>query len=270
TFLLLYATFRVITRRGAALALATVAIASPVMAFPLAMGITDPPVIALTCLALALVARFRGDRWWPGIVLGVVCAMKYTAWPALAVLTVMVAVRDGARAGARFGATALGTAIALAAALAPAALRHPSAIVANTVAYPLGLTAAYSPAQSPLPGHLLATLGPAGHAAAITLLALAGVALAASLITAPPASPARQPGPSGGTDRPRADRAVRAVAGDPVRLLLLPARPVRLGGARRRPGSRRFGGPLQRGERGGDPRPRGFEPVGKLPPRVRA
>src|SRR5215469_11608313 len=78
TFLLLYATFRVITRRGAALALAAVAIASPVMAFPLAMGITDPPVIALTCLALAVVTRSRGDRWPTGVVLGVVCAMKYT------------------------------------------------------------------------------------------------------------------------------------------------------------------------------------------------
>jgi hypothetical protein len=194
TFLLLYATFRVITRRGAALALAAVAVASPVMAFPLAMGITDPPVIALTCLALALVTRFRGDSWPPGVVLGVVCAMKYTAWPALAVLTVMVVVRDGARAGARFSATALGTAIALAAALAPAALRHPSAIVANTVAYPLGLTDAHSPAQSPLPGHLLATLGPSGHAAAIVLLVTAGVALAASLLIAPPASPARAAG----------------------------------------------------------------------------
>jgi len=164
------------------------------MAFPLAMGITDPPVIALTCLALALLTRFRGDSWPPGVVLGVVCAMKYTAWPALAVLTVMVVVRDGARAGARFSATALGTAVALAAALAPAALRHPSAIVANTVAYPLGLTDAHSPAQSPLPGHLLATLGPAGHAAAIVLLVTAGAALAASLIIAPPASPARAAG----------------------------------------------------------------------------
>src|SRR5215472_17398430 len=41
-------------RRGrtAALGLAAFATASPVLAFPLALGITDPPVIALTCLAL--------------------------------------------------------------------------------------------------------------------------------------------------------------------------------------------------------------------------
>lgn len=201
TFLLLYATVRVTAKRGAvnrltanrgaALTLGALALASPVMAFPLAMGITDPPVIALTCLALALRTRgSRGSRR-SALVLGVVCAMKYTAWPALAVLVVLVKARDGARAAAGFTATALGAAIALSAALAPAALSHPGAIGENTVAYPLGLTAARSPAQSPLPGHLLATLGPAGHAAAIALLAAAGLVLAVSLIIAPPMTPAR-------------------------------------------------------------------------------
>jgi Glycosyltransferase family 87 len=206
TFLLLYATFRITSKkrsaelragttgRGAAITLAALAIASPVMAFPLAMGITDPPVIALTCLTLAMLTRGAyGTRrlWQAAIVLGVVCAMKYTAWPALAVLVVMVRARDGGRAAARFGAVALGTAAALTAALAPAALLSPDSLPRNTVAYPLGLTGATSPAQSPLPGHLLATLGSAGHAAAIALLAAAGVALAVSLIIAAPASPAR-------------------------------------------------------------------------------
>ena len=198
TFLLLLAAFRIsrisrISRIGdipvTSLGLAALAISSPVMAFPLAEGITDPPVIALTCLALALLIRFGGG-WQPAVALGVVCAMKYTAWPALAVLVVMVIVSDGGRAAARFTATALGTAIALTAALAPAGILHPAAIVANTVAYPLGLTAARSPAASPLPGHLLASLGPAGHAAAIALLLAAGAALVASLISAPPRTPA--------------------------------------------------------------------------------
>jgi hypothetical protein len=182
---------RTVAGRGAAFGLAAVAVSSPVMAFPLAMGITDPPVIALTCLSLALLTRVRGDNRRSALVLGVACAMKYTAWPALAVLTVMVAVRDGTRAAVGYAATTLGTAVALAAALAPAALVSPAAILRNTVAYPLGLTAARSPAQSPLPGHLLATLGPAGHTAAITLLAAAGLALAVSLLIAPPATPAQ-------------------------------------------------------------------------------
>jgi len=211
TFGLLFATFLVTTRRSssariaaarisateitagrsAAACLAAFALASPVMAFPLAMGITDPPVIALTCLSLALLTGVRARYWQSAAVLGVACAMKYTAWPAFAVVVVMIAARDGARAALRFGAAALGTAVALAAALAPAALAHPAAIVQNTVAYPLGLTTAHSPAQSPLPGHLLATLGPAGHAAAIALLAAAGLALAVSLVTAPPVTPAQ-------------------------------------------------------------------------------
>jgi hypothetical protein len=203
TFLLLYATFLVTLapreggRRRAALGLAAFWLACPVMALPLTMGITDPPVIALTCLALALLARGgraapagAGRRDAAALVLGVACAMKYTAWPALAIIAVLVATRAGARSAVRFTAIALAAAAALVAALAPAALRHPASILRNTVAYPLGLTSAKSPAQSPLPGHLLATLGPGGHLAALALLAAAGLATAASLVLAPPATPA--------------------------------------------------------------------------------
>jgi len=234
TFVLLYVTFRALRIPGrAALGWAAFALSCPIIAFPLTMGITDPPVIALTCLALALLARRPVQAEAPGpragaqntragaqdpragapsqtaaqtgapgqtavrrglvlaaIVLGVACAMKYTAWPALAVIVVMVLARDGVRAGIRFAGIATGTAVALVAALAPAALPHPAAIIANTVAYPLGLTTAKSPAQSPLPGHLLATLGPGGHAAALVLLAVAGLAIVASLVLAPPVTPA--------------------------------------------------------------------------------
>src|SRR6202020_3518013 len=76
TFLLLYATFRVTPgpavttgnegRRGDALGRAAFWLACPVMAYPLTMGITDPPVIALICLALALLARhFAGSPGRP-------------------------------------------------------------------------------------------------------------------------------------------------------------------------------------------------------------
>jgi hypothetical protein len=205
TFLLLYATFRVTLapraagHRRAALGHAAFWLSCPVMAFPLTMGITDPPVIALTCLALALLARSgrtaqararRRDVVAAALVLGVACAMKYTAWPALAIIAVMVAARAGTRSAVRFSAVVLAAAAALVAALAPAALRHPASILQNTVAYPLGLTAAKSPAQSPLPGHLLATLGSGGHLAALVLLGAAGLATAASLALAPPATPA--------------------------------------------------------------------------------
>jgi hypothetical protein len=209
TFALLYATLRIVVGRasagratpgqvtpgrGACAALAAFAIASPVMAFPLAMGITDPPIIALTCLSLALLTRGSARVWQPAVVLGIACAMKYTAWPALAVIVVMIAARDGARAAVKFAAITLATAAALAVVLAPGALSSPASIIQNTVAYPLGLTTARSPAASPLPGHLLSTLGPGGHGAALGLLAAAGLALAVSLVVAPPRTPAQAAG----------------------------------------------------------------------------
>jgi hypothetical protein len=209
TFLLLAAAFRIALGErawtGRSLHLAAFAVASPVLAFPLAEGITDPPVLALTCLALALLAgpahagagrarsAARPGAWLaPGaraaaITIGVACAMKYTAWPAVAVLTAMIAARDGARPAARFAATAVGAAAVLTAGLAPAAMAAPAALIQNTLAYPLGLTRVRTPAQSPLPGHVLATLGPAGHLAAIMLLIAAGLGIAASLVTRPTA-----------------------------------------------------------------------------------
>jgi hypothetical protein len=175
--------------RGAAWAAAAFAVASPVMALSIAVGITDGPIIALVILAMALAVRRDGPAWLAAIVLGVACAMKYTAWPALAVLVVMVAARDGGRAAIRFAATALAAAGALVVALAPAAFTGRAglaALAANTIGYPLGLTHTRSPAQSPLPGHLLTTLGPAGHAVALGLLIASGLAIAAWVVARPP------------------------------------------------------------------------------------
>src|ERR1700735_1478525 len=215
TLALLAVAFRVTTpsgwparrRRAVAARAAVLAVVSPVMAFPLAEGITDPPVLALIILTLALLTRSAPGRWpgWPAIAaLAVACAMKYTAWPALAVLTALVAARHGARAAAGLAAGTLAAAVVLAGAgpaagglpapAAPAVLAHPGTALANTIAYPLGLTHAPSPAQSPLPGHLLATHGSAGHVAALVLLIIAGLALAASLVIGPPATPAAAAG----------------------------------------------------------------------------
>jgi hypothetical protein len=71
--------------------------------------------------------------------------------------------------------------------MAPAALHYPYAFLQNTVLFPLGLTRHETPAASPLPGHLLAMTGTAGHWAAVGLLLIAGLGFAASLIVAPPA-----------------------------------------------------------------------------------
>jgi len=172
--------------RGAAWWFAVFAVASPLLALPLAVGITDPPVTALTCLALAFVARCRRMPVAAGVTIGVACAMKATAWPALAVIAALLVARDGPRAAGRFVAAAALTGAGLVAATAPALLTKPGALLRNTVLFPLGLTQHKTPAASPLPGHALASLGPAGHAAAVGLLVAAGLAVAASLVVRPP------------------------------------------------------------------------------------
>src|SRR5215469_3019575 len=159
--------------------------ASPVIAFPLAVGITDPPVIALMFLTLALIARPSG-LIRAAAALGVAAAMKATAWPAVPVFTAMLAARDGARKAWRFAAATVVIAGVLAVLFAPEALANPYSFLQNTVLFPLGLTKHKTPAASPLPGHLLADTGMAGHWAAVGLLAVAGVAFVVWLIVRPP------------------------------------------------------------------------------------
>ncbi|HTW04096.1 MAG TPA: glycosyltransferase 87 family protein [Streptosporangiaceae bacterium] len=173
--------------RGAAWWFAVFAVASPLLALPLSVGITDPPVTALTCLALAFVARSRRMPVAAGLTIGVACAMKATAWPALAVIAALLVARDGPRTAARFVVAAAVTGAGLVAATAPALLTKPSALLQNTVLFPLGLTQHKTPAASPLPGHVLASFGHAGHTAAVGLLAAAGLAVAVSLVIRPPA-----------------------------------------------------------------------------------
>jgi hypothetical protein len=173
--------------RGRLAWLTTVATVSPVIAFPLAVGVTDPPVIALTCLTLAL--AYRGEMVRAGVVLALACAMKTTAWAVIPVLAVMAWVRYAPRAAARFTASAVGLTAILAALGAPTALATPDAVNAvkqNLIEYPLGATKYKTPAQSPLPGHLIAELGPAGNAAAVALMVIAVVAFVAWLLLRPP------------------------------------------------------------------------------------
>jgi hypothetical protein len=161
--------------------------ASPVIAFPLAVGITDPPVIALMFLTLALIAR-PSNLYRAAVAFGVACAMKATAWPAVPVFTALLAARDAARSAWRFIGVTIAVGLILCVALAPAALTNPYAFLQNIVLFPLGLTKHKTPAASPLPGHLLAMTGMAGHWAAVGLLLAAGLGFAASLIFRPPAN----------------------------------------------------------------------------------
>jgi len=172
--------------RRSVLRYTVVAVASPLLALSLAVGITDPPVLALMCLALALTAR-RSRPVVAGAAIGVACAMKVIAWPALPVIAALLAKRDGARAAARLCIASLVTAAVLVVAMAPGLLTRASGFLQNTVLFPLGATPQHTPAASPLPGHLLASIGPAGRIAAVSLLVAVGLAVAASLVLRPPA-----------------------------------------------------------------------------------
>jgi hypothetical protein len=182
------------------------ALVTPVLAFPIALGTTDPPVIALMCVALACASRsvIGGQESAPGgasvssagrwvtwstlaaLAIGIACAMKATAWPAVPVIAVMLASRVGIRAAVRFTGAAVATAVILTIGFAPVLVTQPGAFWDNIIAYPLGLAHHSTPAASPLPGHLLADTGTLGRMAALGLLLAGALWIAASIVRRPP------------------------------------------------------------------------------------
>ncbi|MEU4771035.1 glycosyltransferase 87 family protein [Micromonospora sp. NPDC023644] len=150
----------------------------PVCALTLATGGDDLPVLALCLLALALAATGRPGR--AGLAVGLAGALKLFAWPVALVLIIWGLTR---RAGLRVAAGAVGLP---AAALLPALLVDRDALVENVLRFPLGHGLVTSPAQSPFPGHLIATALPAGRAVAAALLLAAGLAIAVRLARRPP------------------------------------------------------------------------------------
>jgi hypothetical protein len=204
-----YRSWRLTPGRETWLRNTALAVMSPVLALPIALGTTDPPVIALMCLALACASRSAASRPAPGatagpgtqpggsasrwitwsgmaaLAIGAACAMKATGWPALPVVAALTAAREGRHAAIRFVGTAAATAVILIAVFAPALIAHPGAFAENIVAYPLGLARHLTPAASPLPGHLLASTAP-GRLIALGLLLAAAAGIALSLVLRPP------------------------------------------------------------------------------------
>ncbi|TDB76898.1 glycosyltransferase 87 family protein [Micromonospora sp. KC721] len=150
----------------------------PVCALTLATGGDDLPVLALCLLALAFAAAGRPVA--TGVAVGLAGALKLFAWPVALVLIFWGATR---RSGLRVAVGAFGLPVL---ALLPALLVDRDALVENVLRFPLGHGLVTSPAQSPFPGHLVATTLPAGRAVAAALLVAAGLAIAVRLLRRPP------------------------------------------------------------------------------------
>ncbi|MFG3580834.1 glycosyltransferase 87 family protein [Micromonospora chersina] len=150
----------------------------PICALTLATGGDDLPVLALCLLALALAAAGRPGR--AGLAVGAAGALKLFAWPVAVVLVCWALTR---RAGLRTALGALGLPVL---ALLPVLLVDRDALVENVLRFPLGHGLVTSPAQSPFPGHLIATALPAGRLIAAALLVAVAVAIAVRLLRRPP------------------------------------------------------------------------------------
>ncbi|GAA1985466.1 glycosyltransferase 87 family protein [Kitasatospora viridis] len=158
---------------------------SPLIALSLTVGGVDLPLIGVCCLALALAAR--GRPLAAGLVLALACTLKWTAWPALPVALLLLRRRHGNRAALRTAAVTVALAAAV---ILPFALSRPQDLRLQVVRYPLGLTPVRTPAGSPLPGKLIADLGPAGHSAALLLILAGCLAVAGWALRRPPAGAA--------------------------------------------------------------------------------
>ena len=184
-------------------ALAAVA-GTPLVALTVSVSGVDLPLIG--CCLLGLACAERGFAVRAGLVVALACALKWTAWPVFPVALLLVQQRYGLRTALRCAATALAAAALL---IVPSVLVTPGAVVEQVIRFPLGLSRMRTPANSPLPGHLLAELGPAGRTASLVLLGLGGAGVALWLFLRPP--------------RTVVQAADRLAAGVAVAFLLAPA-----------------------------------------------
>ncbi|MCL4449193.1 MAG: glycosyltransferase 87 family protein [Actinobacteria bacterium] len=156
----------------------------PTAALPLVTGGDDLPVLAL--LFLGLVLQRRSKPIAAGLVLGIACSLKLTAWPLVVLLAVAVYYKYGRKEFTRMAAS---ISVVLLPAITVVFVRNPVAFIDNVIRYPMGFTGIPSPAASPLIGHLLVmTMPQAKHLVILGLLLVGVVCVAVLLILHPPRS----------------------------------------------------------------------------------
>ena len=150
----------------------------PVCALALATGGDDMPVMALCLLGVALAATRRFGR--AGLAIGLAGSLKLFAWPVALVLGALAYNRGRS---IRYALGAFGLPIVT----AISALRVDAfGLLENVLAFPFGHGLVSSPANSPLPGHLIATNVAQGPAVAAGLLLIAAVTITVTLSRRPP------------------------------------------------------------------------------------
>ena len=181
----LAATWRLLRTSGPArgwLALAAVT-ASPLVALPASVSGVDLPLIG--CCLLGLACAGQGRLYRAALFIALACALKWTAWPAVPVALLLVHQRYGRGPALRCAVLTLAASALL---IVPCVLATPAAVLEQVVRFPLGLSRLRTPANSPLPGHLLAELGPDGRVASLVLLGAGGAAVALWLLLRPPST----------------------------------------------------------------------------------
>ncbi len=159
----------------------TLFVISPGIALQLVSGGTDVPVLGFVLIGLVLVDR---DRFgWAGVAMGISAGFKVLAWPAVAIVLLLVRARGGWRAFASFTGLLV---LVLMPVLGLPVLADPAAFVVNALELPLGVLPVKLTADSPLPGHLLSQAGPVGQVVALVLLSCAALAIGGCALRRPP------------------------------------------------------------------------------------
>lgn len=162
---------------------AQLALACPLTALTWAVAGPDLAIVGLLVLSFALAATGRSIA--AGLVLALVISAKLIVAPAAVVLGLLLLTRRGPRALGGFAAALL---VTTAVVHVPVYLVDPKAFVEHVFRFPMGIGAIKSPAASPLPGHLIASLGPVGTAVSFALVGIAAVVILVWLVRRPPAT----------------------------------------------------------------------------------
>ncbi|MGW4131663.1 glycosyltransferase family 87 protein [Amycolatopsis japonica] len=162
---------------------AQLALACPLTALTWAVAGPDLAIVGLLVLSFALASTGRAVL--SGLVLALVVSAKLIVAPAIVVLGVLLITRRGPRALGGFAAALVVTTLVL---HVPVYLVDPKAFVEHVFRFPMGIGVIKSPAASPLPGHLIASLGLVGTAVSFALLGIAAVAILVWLLRRPPAT----------------------------------------------------------------------------------